>query len=470
MSVGFNPVLRHGAQSTNSQSACGTFTSTCKKVASFALKHPKFTFGAAVGSLAAKAVGVSLFSFSGLAFLVGGVAAAYGLVKYYSKGEEAANSSVPTGSSISSTPGYDSGIFRHAIPNGKIPPRDFVSMLSNIHQMAIQDKFVTFYDENYNPHTSVFGNFYKKKMHIYGGTFECAEAAFQYKKALLSLDPSDRNFAAKRSALLNQFSRLDGDGAFRAGNSIHLSSSQITQWDNTKSDVMLEILEEKFKDPQLKYLLDATKGAILCEHYPRGQRRDAYTDGGTGIGIGRIGGLAIALMSVRDGVNYDANNLPPIPHSLEVFWQSPHATFPSPIPSPAAASPQSTSAASNAFYSSYTPADTSESSTAMSSSSASGSFIPMPAVTRIAAQALSGCVVCGRERTLPDYRDTIDGFSPFCGLGCRKCVKVGCNNAKYIEIGNDPVTGREKRLAYFAHCGKKCAKSDSANARRIVIA
>lgn len=124
-------------------------------------------------------------------------------------------------------------------------------------------------------------NFYLSPVVFEGVTYPCVENAFQAAKTL------DIN---RRRA----FIKLEPGEAKRLGRRVNLRAD----WENVKLEIMMQLIDEKFRDQDLAERLIATKGASLVE----GNRwNDTFwgVDARSGRGQNHLGRI---LMAVRDEV------------------------------------------------------------------------------------------------------------------------------------------------------------------------
>jgi len=171
-------------------------------------------------------------------------------------------------------------VFTNNIPTQQ-PTLNTNQQAQKLTSIAKTKKVVWFYDHN-NKLTQIFGNFYKNPVTYKGITYACAEAAFQAQKC--SSNKQKRKFA-----------NLTGDQAFKKAKTLTLPQN----WHTNKFQIMKEIVTEKFKDPKLKGLLLATKGAELVEHNPVVGRDKTWSDNHDGSGENKLG---IILMQVRQSL------------------------------------------------------------------------------------------------------------------------------------------------------------------------
>jgi len=120
-------------------------------------------------------------------------------------------------------------------------------------------------------------NFWPCKVVIGGWEFESAENAYQASKS---------NQLKDWSAIL----KMTPGQAKRYGRKIHIHWSD---WDNDRLEIMREIIEIKFQDPDLRTLLIATEEAEIIEENIWG---DTFWGVCNGVGKNHLGKI---LMEVR---------------------------------------------------------------------------------------------------------------------------------------------------------------------------
>jgi ribA/ribD-fused uncharacterized protein len=175
---------------------------------------------------------------------------------------------------------------------------------------SLNKNVVCFYK---NGPTAFLGNFAEcpQSVKIYGKTFKCSEAAFQWRKYYLAAQDNRRNDLLK-DPKMSQFFTCDGEGAFRLNRALGHKYSNVfpDQWKNGKRDeVMWEVLNAKFsQNPEFSNLLQKTGDAYLLEHN-EAQRDDYWSDNGNGTGKNILGKM---LMAIRDG-----KDCPPPDHAID---------------------------------------------------------------------------------------------------------------------------------------------------------
>lgn len=150
--------------------------------------------------------------------------------------------------------------------------------------------------------TEFLGNFADcpSGVKIYGETFKCSEAAFQWRKFTLAAKEKNRpDLLADPN--LEKFKTCTGEEAFKLRNYFDKQYPGVTVsgWGSGKRDnVMWEVLNAKFSQNKgLMDLLKTTSGAYLMEHN-QAARDDYWSDNHDGSGVNMLGKM---LMAVRDG-------------------------------------------------------------------------------------------------------------------------------------------------------------------------
>lgn len=105
-----------------------------------------------------------------------------------------------------------------------------------------KEKVIDSFTDDYN----FLSNFYPCRIEAYGYCFNSVEAAFQ---------------AAKCLSRAEEFTTLSAASAKRLGKKVELRPD----WEKVKLDIMSDLLYKKFKNPELRGKLLATKDAILIE-------------------------------------------------------------------------------------------------------------------------------------------------------------------------------------------------------------
>ncbi|MBS0603434.1 MAG: NADAR family protein [Verrucomicrobia bacterium] len=170
---------------------------------------------------------------------------------------------------------------------------------AKISEIAARDHFVWFYKKEENPLTAFMGNFHPCPIQIWGMQFQCAEAAFQAAK-----------FSNRRD-LMQRFTSLDGDAAWRLGRALsqNWSAQDTANWRRANLNVMRDVLNAKFsQNADLKDLLLATGSAYLAEHIPV-KGRDAYWgDDSDGTGQNYLGQLMMETRARMGGTGLVSRN------------------------------------------------------------------------------------------------------------------------------------------------------------------
>lgn len=158
--------------------------------------------------------------------------------------------------------------------------------------------------------TSFLGNFHACKVFVFGHTFECSEAAFQWKKFDLLVKDDRFNYLneEEQKKILSGISKLEssnGEDSFKIRQELDALFSQIPNfwpkgWKNGGRDkVMWEILQAKFtQNLDLMEALRASKQSYLLEHNQRPGRDTYWSDNNDGSGHNMLGKM---LMAIRDG-------------------------------------------------------------------------------------------------------------------------------------------------------------------------
>jgi ribA/ribD-fused uncharacterized protein len=129
---------------------------------------------------------------------------------------------------------------------------------------------------------SFLSNFYPcRKFQYYGFVYTDVETAYQASKAV---HESDREYIAA--------SFTPGE-AKRRGKQVEIRSD----WEKVKVNIMTSLLQIKFSDPELRVLLDSTKGMILEEGNTWNDTFWGVCPPGSGNGLNMLGKL---LMEIRD--------------------------------------------------------------------------------------------------------------------------------------------------------------------------
>lgn len=119
-------------------------------------------------------------------------------------------------------------------------------------------------------------NMYPCTVEFEGQTFQCVEAAFQAAKCI---DKNDRL----------PFTKMNGFSAKSAGRRVKLRPN----WNQIRTEVMEEILRNKFSNPELRKKLKNVSGNI--------QEDNTWNDTFWGVCYGRgLNNLGKILMKIRD--------------------------------------------------------------------------------------------------------------------------------------------------------------------------
>ncbi len=157
-----------------------------------------------------------------------------------------------------------------------------------IADLARNQGFISFYDDQTDSLTGCFGNFHQcpNLIEFDGNKYANSEAIFQSRKF------------TDQPGIFAQFSnQVDGDRAVRIARDNKMTPTRLKEWDDlqqpgvNKVDVMMDALRAKFgQNPALKEMLMATGDAYLVEHLPDAQRRDRFwSDGFDGSGPNYLG-------------------------------------------------------------------------------------------------------------------------------------------------------------------------------------
>ncbi|CRX38458.1 NADAR family protein [Estrella lausannensis] len=150
--------------------------------------------------------------------------------------------------------------------------------------------------------TEFLGNFAlcPNGVKVFGETFKCTEAAFQWRKYYLAAVNNNRQDLLN-DPLMRQFFSCDGEKAFQINKQLTNKYPNVfaSQWKNgVRDQVMWHVLQAKFQqNPSLFNLLKDTKGAYLLEHN-EAKRDDYWSDNSDGSGKNMLGKM---LMAIRDG-------------------------------------------------------------------------------------------------------------------------------------------------------------------------
>jgi ribA/ribD-fused uncharacterized protein len=187
--------------------------------------------------------------------------------------------------------------FRSFFERAPAPPR--VDQKTQIQQLAARDHFVWFYKKEENDLTAFMGNFHPCPIHIWGMTFQCAEAAYQAAK-----------FDTNR-ATMARFQNLTGKDAFQLGRQLGAGINNTAAWRARSLTVMDQVVQAKFaQNPALKELLLATGNAFLVEHIPVKGRDAFFGDDSDGTGQNMLGAIMMATRGRLGGS-------PPVPRNAQ---------------------------------------------------------------------------------------------------------------------------------------------------------
>lgn len=177
--------------------------------------------------------------------------------------------------------------------------KDIVKDIATTPINANGDCLVCFYKSG---PTEFLGNFAHcpSGVTVWGETFQCSEAAFQWRKFYLAAQQKNRpdlladpNFA--------KFKTCTGEEAFQLRKyfDAQYPGVVVSGWSHGKrDDVMWEVLNAKFsQNKDLMDLLKTTGGAYLMEHN-QAARDDYWSDNHDGSGKNMLGKM---LMAIRDG-------------------------------------------------------------------------------------------------------------------------------------------------------------------------
>lgn len=145
--------------------------------------------------------------------------------------------------------------------------------------------------------TAFLGNFAHcpNKVDVFGHKFQCAEAAFQWRKFERALKESGQPYDHR----LDAFFTANGQEAFDLRDKFENEFGTPSDWhDGGKDEAMWEVLQAKFRDPKMRALLDATGEAFLLEHNSRTGKDAYWSDNNDGKGLNMLGKM---LAAIRDG-------------------------------------------------------------------------------------------------------------------------------------------------------------------------
>ena len=166
--------------------------------------------------------------------------------------------------------------------------------MKKFHNMTMTDTHVYFWRNN-----TPFSNFYRKKFMYKGHSLLFSEQAFMIEKAF-QFDPSKVDLIAAVKY------PQDAKGI---GRQIRNYNDRI--WSAKRYHVMVQVLEAKFEDPELKEILLATEDRVIVEASPYDriwgvglseEDNDLYTGNWKGQNL-----LGKALMEVREKLRKKGN-------------------------------------------------------------------------------------------------------------------------------------------------------------------
>ncbi len=178
------------------------------------------------------------------------------------------------------------------------PLRSQVQAIAQKPINAKGDKVVCFYQVG---PTEFLGNFALclQGINVFGQSFRCSEAAFQWRKFNLAAQQNNRKDMLNDPDL-KKFFTCDGEAAFKLRRDLDNKYKKVFAqgWlTGARDPVMWEVLNAKFQqNPELRQLLDDTKGAYLLEHNQK-KRDDYWSDDYDGTGKNILGKM---LMAIRD--------------------------------------------------------------------------------------------------------------------------------------------------------------------------
>lgn len=147
--------------------------------------------------------------------------------------------------------------------------------------------------------TAFLGNFFMTPFKFNGITYQCAEAAFQHQKWLKI---AETNWKVAQHPAMQHFDSADGETAFKKAaelKKVYNNPVFAKEWDaGPRDQLMWEILQAKFSDPQMWQLLQATGNRFLIEHNVKVGRDTHWSDNCDGTGDNMLG---LLLMAIRTG-------------------------------------------------------------------------------------------------------------------------------------------------------------------------
>ena len=188
------------------------------------------------------------------------------------------------------------------IGNHQLTLKEQVQAIANKFNDAIGTKIVCFY--KHGP-TEFLGNFAHclQGVRVFENTFQCSEAAFQWRKYYLAAIDHGRE-DLMNDPKMTEFFSADGEKAYSINQELREKYQSIVPngWrSGVRDKVMQAALEAKFEqNPDLMELLEATKGSYLLEHN-EATRDDYWSDNSDGTGNNMLGKM---LMALRDCTPY----------------------------------------------------------------------------------------------------------------------------------------------------------------------
>lgn len=179
------------------------------------------------------------------------------------------------------------------------PSKSILEQLAETPINAQGDCLICFYKTG---PTEFLGNFAPcpSGIVLWRNTFQCAEAAFQWRKYFLAAQQNNR-IDMLQDPKMNEFFTCDGEAAFQLRKYFDQQYPKVfvTGWQSGKRDeVMWEVLQAKFaQNPAYRILLEDTKSAYLLEHN-QAKRDDYWSDNHDGSGKNMLGKM---LMAIRNG-------------------------------------------------------------------------------------------------------------------------------------------------------------------------
>lgn len=179
-------------------------------------------------------------------------------------------------------------------------PANDVKKIASTPINANGDRLVCFYKTG---PTEFLGNFADcpSSIKIWGQTFQCAEAAFQWRKYSWAAEQNNRIDMQQDPEML-KFATADGEEAFSLKTYFDTQYPKVyvNGWmdQGIRDQVMWEILQAKFsQNKEFRDLLRDTEGAYLLEHNNRKGKDAHWSDDHDGSGENLLGKM---LMAIRD--------------------------------------------------------------------------------------------------------------------------------------------------------------------------